>query len=243
MHPDDPTEVPVPAAVPPVHSPPMVPVLGADRPFPVRRVLCIGRNYAAHAREMGDDGREPPFFFAKSADAVAVMPAQGGTWAMPPRSADVHHEVEHVVALGAGGSDLSPADALACVCAEGVGLDMTRRDVQAGAKASGRPWTTAKDFDGSAILGPLAAIHPGVGVRASGPITLSRDGVEVQSGDLSQRIWSVPELLAEVSTWMALRPGDLLFTGTPAGVGPVAPGQTLTGRIAGLPPLHVTLTA
>jgi len=228
--------------IPPVGPPPCLPVLDAPRPFPVRRILCIGRNYAAHAREMGADEREPPFFFAKSPDAICVVGDEGIRWPLPPRSEDVHHELEHVVALGAGGRNLDPAQAAGLVCAEGVGLDMTRRDVQAIAKSKGRPWTAAKDFDGSAIVGPLVAPEDGI-PRARGPISLTIDGRRVQHGDLAERIWSVPGLLAELSTWVTLRPGDLLFTGTPSGVGPVAPGQTLVGTVEGLPPLRVTITA
>lgn len=231
----------MPLPVPEISPPPCLPVIGASRPFPVRRILCIGRNYAAHAREMGHDEREPPFFFAKSPDAITVVGEEGARWPLPPRSSDVHHELEHVVALGAGGRDLSVDAAARLVCAEGLGLDMTRRDVQSEAKAKGRPWTAAKDFDGAAIVGPLV-IPDADGPRAVGPITLHIDGALVQQGDLSERIWSVPELLAELSTWMTLRPGDLLFTGTPSGVGPVHAGQTLIGTCEGLPPLRVQVS-
>lgn len=230
-----PLPIPDPAPVP------SVPVAGHRTPFPVRRILCIGRNYAAHAREMGASDREPPFFFAKSPDALCV--AAGPTrWPLPPRSADVHHELEHVVALGAGGRDLDPSTAAALVCAEGLGLDMTRRDVQAAAKAQGRPWTTGKDFDGSAIVGELVAVGAD-GPRAAGRLLLTIDGVVRQEGDLADRIWDVGELIAELSTWMTLRAGDLLFTGTPAGVGPVHAGAHLVGTLDGLPSLDLTVTA
>lgn len=225
-----------PPPIPEPSPPPCLPVLGAPRPFPVRRILCIGRNYAAHAREMGADDREPPFYFTKSADALCVTGAPAARWPLPPRSQEVHHEVEHVVALGAGGRDLSLTQASQAVCAEGVGLDMTRRDVQADAKKLGRPWATAKDFDGSAVVGPLQLPAP-EGAVVVGPITLEIDGAIVQRGDLADRIWSVPELIAELSRWITLRPGDLLFTGTPAGVGPVRAGQRLVGRVEGLPDL------
>jgi fumarylpyruvate hydrolase len=207
----------------------------------VRRILCIGRNYAAHAREMGASDREPPFFFAKSLDAL--LPAPGPvTLAYPPRTADLHHELELAVLLQAGGSDVAVAAARGLVGAYGLALDMTRRDVQAGLKAQGRPWTAAKDFDGSAVLGamvPAAALgHPD-----RGPLTLDVNGVPRQRGDVSEMVWSVDELIAELSTWMRLRAGDLILTGTPAGVGAVEPGDVLHGRFPGLPDLIVNIGA
>lgn len=207
---------------------PRIPVVG-DEPFPVRRVLCIGKNYAAHVREMGGDERDPPIFFTKSPDAI--LPVQGPTvLRYPPRTRNLHHEIELVVALGKGGANVSVAEALDLVHAYGVGLDMTRRDVQAEAKAKGNPWAAAKDFDGSGLVGPLRLARD-VGHLTKGTIELDVDDEPRQDGNLEDMIWSVAELLAELSTWSALRAGDLVFTGTPEGVGPVVPGQRMVGRI------------
>lgn len=225
---------------PPV--PPSLPSLaieGRSDRFAVRRILCIGRNYAAHAREMGSDGREPPFHFGKSPDAL--LPADGPVvLPYPPLTQDLHHEIELVVALGEGGTNVSAERALELVYGYAAGLDMTRRDVQDAAKKAGRPWTSSKDFDASAVVGPLrdAAV---MGHPTSGPITLEVDGAPRQKGDLDEMIWSVAEILMHLSRWGALRPGDLIFTGTPAGVGAVVPGQTLVGRVLDLPPLVVTI--
>lgn len=215
----------------PPPPPPAARVVGRDARFPVRRIWCVGRNYAEHAREMGADPvREAPFFFAKPADALV---ADGGPLPYPPCTADLHHEVELVVALHGGGRDLEPAEVPALIFGYGIGIDWTRRDLQATAKAQGRPWDAAKGFDRSATLGPL---HPAaaVGHPASGRIWLAVEGVTRQEGDLSDLIWSVPEALAALSRLFELRPGDLLYTGTPAGVGPVRPGETVTAGIAGL---------
>ena len=211
----------------PVVTPPTVAIAGSAERFPVRRIFCVGQNYAEHAREMGSDpDRAPPFFFAKPADAVV---ASGTTLAFPSRTEDLHHEVELVVALGGGGRDIPVEGAAATIFGWTVGLDLTRRDLQAAAKKAGRPWDMAKGFDASA---PIGALRPGM-PPASGAITLDIDGQRRQTGDLSDMIWSVAEIIATLSTYVALAPGDLIFTGTPAGVGPIRRGETVTGAIAG----------
>ncbi|AYH45428.1 fumarylacetoacetate hydrolase family protein [Azoarcus sp. DN11] len=221
---------------------PVVPVAGGGL-FPVRRIYCIARNYAAHAREMGGDpSREAPFFFTKPADAV--LPVGVGTcgqFPYPPASRDVHHELELVVALGAGGSDLSPAAARACIWGYAVGLDMTRRDLQAEAKAKGRPWDIGKAFDAAA---PISQIVPATGrVPESGEIRLEVNGETRQRGDLSDMIWSIPEIIAFFSRYYRLEAGDLIFTGTPEGVGPVAVGDRLHGVVAGVGELDLEVVA
>lgn len=216
-------------------------IAGSDALFPVRRIYCVGRNYADHAREMGASGREDPFFFAKPGDAVLnIADGQVGVMPYPPRTQDLHHEIELVAALGSGGRDLSPEQAAACIWGYAIGLDMTRRDLQAAAKKAGRPWEVAKAFDHSAPIGP---VHPvaGTGAMASGRITLTVNGQARQAGDLSDMIWSVPEAIAYLSTLFELKAGDLIFTGTPAGVGAVAPGDLLQGSIEGLGTLQVRI--
>lgn len=204
--------------------------------FPVRRVFCIGRNYAAHAREMGNDDREPPFFF--TAWAETVVP-DGSVIAYPQSTADYHHEVELVVAIGRSGREVPVASALELVHGYAVGLDMTRRDVQATAKDAGRPWDAAKNFEQSK---PLGLIRPAAGFDPSaGPITLNVNGQSRQTGDLADMIWSVAEIVAHLSRFYRLEPGDLIYTGTPSGVGPVVQGDTLVGSIAGLSDLTVTI--
>ena len=226
----------------PAPAPVVLPVAGGGG-FPVRRVFCVGRNYAEHAREMGATGREPPFFFMKPADAlVAVAEGETGAIDYPALTADLHHEVELVVAIGRGGRDIAPADATGCVWGHAVGLDMTRRDLQNAMKAQGRPWEIGKAFEQSAPIGPLLPLAR-TGPLERGAITLAVDGVPRQRGDLSDLIWSVPETVAQLSRGWRLEPGDLIFTGTPAGVGPVLPGQTMEAAIAGLPALRVTVRA
>lgn len=222
-------------ALPPV----LLPVAGGGD-YPVGRIFCIGRNYADHAREMGGDpAREAPFFFTKWAQAA--MPS-GTTIAYPPQTRDYQHEVELVVALAHGGRDIPKADALSHVYGYAVGLDMTRRDLQAAAKAAGRPWDAAKNVEEGAPVGP---IHPAtaVGHPDRGPIALAVDGAVRQEGDLADMTWPVPALIAHLSTFYRLEPGDLIFTGTPAGVAAVEPGAVLTGTIAGLEPLTITVGA
>jgi fumarylpyruvate hydrolase len=223
---------------------PRVPVHGGGE-FPVRRIYCVGRNYAEHAVEMGHDARESPFFFMKPADAV--LPLRGpGPLAMdyPTLTNDLHHEVELVVAIGGAaagnGRDVAEEDAARLIFGYAVGLDMTRRDLQAVAKKAGRPWSVAKGFDQSAPIGAIHRIEE-TGELASGAITLDVDGAPRQRGDLSDLIWNVRETISWLSRAWTLAPGDLIFTGTPAGVAAVARGQTLTGRIAGLSDLVVTL--
>jgi fumarylpyruvate hydrolase len=221
----------------PTITAPSVAIAGTTDRFPVRRIFCVGQNYADHAREMGSDpDRQEPFFFSKPADAVV---ANGSTLPFPPQTQDLHHEVELVIALGAGGKDIAVADAAATIFGAAVGIDLTRRDLQAAAKAIGRPWDMAKGFDRSA---PIGAITPGM-PAASGDIALTIDGETRQSGDLSMMIWSVPEIIATLSTFVELAPGDLIFTGTPAGVGPIRPGQSVSATIDGFETLRVTFTA
>ena len=223
--------------IPPAAQP-MVEVIGTDARFPVHRVYCVGRNYAAHAREMGmDPEREPPFFFSKPADAVV---ANGTPVPYPPRTANLHHEIELVVAIGTGGRDIPLASALAHVFGYAVGNDLTRRDLQFAAREQGRPWDVSKGFDCSA---PVSAIRPvaASGHVEGGAIWLEVNGETRQRASLSEMIWSVPEIVAELSTYFELRPGDLIFTGTPEGVGPVRRGDSLVGGIDGLETLRTTI--
>ena len=216
-----------------------VPVAGGGA-FPVRRIFCVGRNYAAHAREMGSDpDRELPFFFCKPADALLMNDAD---MPYPPMSKDLHHEMELVVAIGTGGANIAEADALKHVWGYAAGLDMTRRDLQTEAKANGRPWDTAKGFDQSAVITELVRASE-IGAMGAGAISLSVNGVEKQRGDLCDMIWNVAEIVANLSQLYHLQPGDLIYTGTPDGVGPVLPGDVITGQIAGLPELSLTIAA
>ncbi|HWL27343.1 MAG TPA: fumarylacetoacetate hydrolase family protein [Burkholderiaceae bacterium] len=216
-----------------------IPVAGSDALFPVRRVYCVGRNYAEHAKEMGFTGREDPFFFNKPADALLnVADGQVGVLPYPPKTSNLHYEIELVVALDKGGRDLTPEQAARCVWGYAIGLDMTRRDLQGEAKKLGRPWEVGKGFDHSAPIGPL---HPReqTGELNSGAISLSVNGTAKQSSDLSQMIWNVADSIAYLSGLFELKAGDIIFTGTPEGVGPVVVGDTMIGAIAGLGELHV----
>ena len=217
-----------------------VPVAGTDTQFPVRRVYCVGRNYAAHAREMGSDPtREAPFFFCKPADSVVVAPqGQTVTVTYPTLTSDYQHEIEMVVAIGRAGRDIAVADALQHAWGYGVGLDMTRRDLQGQMKKTGRPWEIGKAFDQSAPMGPL---HPAsrIGHPTRGAIWLQVDGADRQRSDIDQLIWSVPEMIANLSTLFELHPGDLIFTGTPEGVSKVERGQTMVGGVEGLGEIRV----
>ncbi|MDB5367406.1 MAG: fumarylacetoacetate hydrolase family protein [Rhodospirillales bacterium] len=219
----------------PAPTPTTLPVAGDSARFPVRRVFCVGRNYAAHAREMGADTREPPFFFTKPADALVPTPA---SIAYPRATQDLHHEIELVVAIGKGGADIATEDALSHVWGYGVGLDLTRRDLQAGFKAKAHPWDMAKAFDQSAPISPLVPAAK-IGHPDKGVIALSINGVEKQRGDLADLIWSIPETIAALSRFVALAPGDLIFTGTPEGVGPVRHGDKLLGKVEGVGELQL----
>ncbi|HRK42528.1 MAG TPA: fumarylacetoacetate hydrolase family protein [Gemmobacter sp.] len=215
--------------------PPSLPVEGCAARFPLRRILCVGRNYADHAREMGHDpDREPPFFFAKPADALvqhdAVIP-------YPPMTTDLHHEAELVVAIGTGGHDIRAEDALQHVFGYAAGNDLTRRDLQAQAKAARRPWDMAKGFDASAVIG---TIRPGA-APPEGRIRCIVAGETRQEAALSDMIWPVAEVIAHLSRLITLAPGDLIMTGTPAGVGPIRAGETCIVEIDGLAPATVTL--
>jgi len=219
------------ALVLPDSARPTVAVGGSADRFPVRRIFCVGRNYADHAREMGGDPtREPPFFFMKPADAVS---ADGEDVPYPPGTANLHHEVELVAAIGAEGRDVPAGRALDLVWGYGVGNDLTRRDLQGAAKAKGQPWEVGKAFDRSApisVLRPVAAVgHP-----ARGAIRLSVNGTVRQQADLSDMTWSLPEIIAHLSALFTLMPGDLIFTGTPAGVGPLVRGDRVDAVIEGV---------
>ncbi|QEL65895.1 fumarylpyruvate hydrolase [Oryzomicrobium terrae] len=220
---------------------PTLAVAGSSDRFPLRRVFCVGRNYADHAREMGHDpDREPPFFFCKPTDGVVPCDtaAIAVSVAYPPATQDLHHEVELVVALAGGGRDIPVAQALGKVFGYAVGLDLTRRDLQARAKAKGHPWDMGKGFDQSA---PVSALAPAadIGHPEAGAVTLTINGQVRQQGNLNQMIWSIPEVIANLSTLVELRPGDLIFTGTPAGVGPVNRGDRLEGQVEGVGGLTV----
>ena len=218
-------------------SQPVLPVAESNKPFPVGRIYCVGRNYAEHAREMGHDpNREPPFFFMKPADAIVQ---NGATIPYPQATKDLHHEIEMVVAIGRGGADIAVEKALDHVFGYGVGLDMTRRDLQGEAKKMGRPWEMGKSFDNSA---PCTALKPAamVGHPAKGAIWLKVNGKVTQKGDLGEMIWNVPETIAYLSRLVTLRPGDLIMSGTPAGVGPVVAGDALEGHVDGVGDLKIS---
>jgi fumarylpyruvate hydrolase len=226
------------ASILPVPVQPSVPVLGSEAVFPVRRIYCVGRNYADHAREMGGDpSREQPFFFGKPQDSV--VPG-GGNIAYPPATANLHHEVELVVALAKGGRDLTLEEARECIFGYAVGIDLTRRDLQAAAKDKGQPWDMAKGFDQSAPVAPMVPVAS-VGHPETGAIWLSVNGVEKQRGDLAQMIWRVEEVISHLSGFVALAPGDLIFTGTPSGVGPLVKGDQVRCGIERLGELSITI--
>lgn len=217
---------------------PSLAVQGSADRFPIRRIFCVGRNYEAHAREMGKDPtREAPFFFSKPADAALDTPC---TISYPPLTEDLHYEIELVVALGKGGSDIAEENVMDHIWGAAVGIDLTRRDLQAEAKKMGRPWDWAKAFDHSA---PISAIKPLADVPSveQGRIWLSVNGDLRQDADISDLIWSVKEHVAILSRAVALAPGDLIMTGTPAGVGAVVPGDVITGGVDGIGTLEVTI--
>ncbi|NQV48549.1 MAG: fumarylacetoacetate hydrolase family protein [Rhodospirillaceae bacterium] len=212
-----------------------VEIAGTDDRFPVRRIYCIGRNYLAHIRELGNDERKPPFFFQKPADAL--LPS-GGDFPYPPQSNDVHHEIELVVAIAKGGKNIAAADALDHVYGYSLGIDMTRRDQQNKAKKDGKPWEAAKGFDHSA---PISPIHPAsdIGHPAKGRIWLAVNGDIRQDSDLDLQIWNVQEGISHLSKLYEVMPGDLIYTGTPDGVGPVVTGDVMTGGIDGIGEIEI----
>ncbi|MDO9236868.1 MAG: fumarylacetoacetate hydrolase family protein [Aquabacterium sp.] len=220
---------------------PAVPVMHSDTLFPVHRIYCVGRNYVEHAKEMGWTGREAPFFFMKPADAILpVADGRIGEMPYPTMTSNLHHEVELVVAIGKGGSNITVASAPEHVWGYAIGLDMTRRDLQAEAKDQGRPWCTAKGFDHSAPISPL---HPIAQTQwmEQGSIRLAVNGQERQNSDINQLTWNVAEIIAFLSTLYTLQAGDLIFTGTPAGVGAVKQGDVMEATIAGLGKLTVSV--
>jgi fumarylpyruvate hydrolase len=222
----------------PVWQQPSLPVEGESARFPVRRIFCVGRNYAAHSREMGHDPeREEPFFFIKPADSLAQ---DGATIAYPSLTQDLQHEIELIAAIGRGGADIPPESALQHVYGYAVGLDLTRRDLQGEAKQHGRPWEVGKTFEGSA---PCSAIQPAsrIGHPTSGTIGLSVNGERRQEGDLRDLIWPLPDIIAKLSRLFPLKHGDLIMTGTPSGVGPLRPGDRLLGEVEGVGRLEITI--
>jgi fumarylpyruvate hydrolase len=221
-------------------APVLVPVVGGGE-FPVRRVYCVGRNYAEHAQEMGFTGREPPFFFLKPADNIVVV-LEGATGAIdyPTLTKNLHHEIELVVAIGTGGRGIQAADAQAHVYGYAVGLDMTRRDLQGEMKKQGRPWEIGKAFDQSAPIGPIVPAAK-TGPLNSGAIALTVNGQPRQGSDVKELIWNVAEIIEHLSAAWELQPGDLIYTGTPAGVGAVVSGDLMEGSVASLPVLRVAV--
>ena len=218
-----------------------VPVRGRPGAFPVHRIYCVGRNYEEHAKEMGFTGREPPFFFMKPADAIVVVPAGGEAhMAYPPLTGNLHHEIELVVAIGKGGRNIAAASALQHVFGYAVGLDMTRRDLQNDMKKQGRPWCIGKAFDQSAPIGPITPADE-AGNIAQAEIHLQVNGKDRQRSNVSKLIWSVSETIEHLSAAWELQPGDLIFSGTPEGVGAVLPGDTLSGGVTGLEPIRISV--
>lgn len=218
-----------------------LPVVGSTARFPVRRVYCVGRNYEAHAKEMGFTGREPPFFFLKPADAVVPVPAGLASQVeYPPLTKDLHHEIELVVAIGKGGRHIRADEATGHIYGYAVGLDMTRRDLQSDMKKLGRPWCIGKAFDQSAPIGPITPFD-GIGELNAGSIRLTVNGLERQASDVSMLIWSVPEIIEHVSAAWTLAPGDLIMTGTPEGVAAVVRGDRLHGEVDGLVAIDVDI--
>lgn len=220
---------------------PSVPVVGTEAQFPVHRIYCVGRNYEEHAKEMGFTGREPPFFFMKPADAIVVAPP-GATTALPYPSltANLHHEIELVVAIGRGGKNIAAADALSHIYGYAVGLDMTRRDLQNDMKKQGRPWSIGKGFDHSAPIGPITPAAQAGDVGKAG-IWLQVNGVDRQRSNVAQLIWNIAETIEHLSAAWELQPGDLIYTGTPEGVSAVVTGDVLEGGVDGLGSIRLKL--
>jgi fumarylpyruvate hydrolase len=216
-----------------------VPVTGRAERFPARRIYCVGRNYVEHAKEMGFTGREPPFFFLKPTDALVVVPeGETGTMAYPSLTKDFHHEIELVAAIGTGGKNIKAADARKHIFGYAVGLDMTRRDLQGDMKKQGRPWCIGKAFDQSAPIGPIVPAAQ-AGDIENAEISLQVNGQDRQRSTVAKLIWNIAETIEHLSNAWELQPGDLIYTGTPEGVAAVVSGDTLVGRIAGLPELRV----
>ncbi|MES2759127.1 MAG: fumarylacetoacetate hydrolase family protein [Pseudomonadota bacterium] len=219
-----------------------VPVAGTDTVFPVRRVYCVGRNYVEHAQEMGFSGREAPFFFCKPADAVVpVADGETRTLAYPSETANLHHEIELVVAIGKGGRNIAEDQAASHIFGYAVGLDMTRRDLQLDLRKAGRPWELGKAFDQSAPIGPIHAIGS-TGEITKGAIRIDVNGEARQSSDVTKLIWNVNETIAYLSKYFELQPGDLIFTGTPEGVGAVKAGDLMVGSVEQLGELRVKIS-
>ena len=220
---------------------PSVPVVGTEAQFPVHRIYCVGRNYEEHAKEMGFTGREPPFFFMKPADAIVVAPP-GATTPLPYPSltTNLHHEIELVVAIGKGGKNIAAADALSHIYGYAVGLDMTRRDLQNDMKKQGRPWSIGKGFDHSAPIGPITPAAQAGDVGKAG-IWLQVNGVDRQRSNVAQLIWNIAETIEHLSAAWELQPGDLIYTGTPEGVGAVVTGDVLEGGVDGLGSVRLKL--
>jgi fumarylpyruvate hydrolase len=216
-----------------------VPVAGRSERFPVNRVYCVGRNYEEHAKEMGFTGREPPFFFLKPADAVVVVNAgETGSIAYPSLTSNFHHEIELVVAIGLGGKDIKAADAAQHIFGYAVGLDMTRRDLQSDMKKQGRPWCIGKGFDQSAPIGPIIPAAQAGDIN-NAEIALTVNGESRQKSNVAKLIWNVAETIEYLSAAWELKAGDLIYSGTPEGVGAVVSGDLMVGRVAGLPDLQV----
>ncbi len=218
-------------------APPSLAIADSAIRFPIRRIFCVGRNYAAHIREMGNDERDPPFFFTKPADAIVDS---GETVPYPPQTQDLHHEVELVVLIGTGGADIAPEAVMQHVWGAAVGVDLTRRDLQAEAKKMGRPWDMAKGFDASAPIGPARPLAD-IPSLTKGRIQVAVNGETRQDGDLAEMIWPVTDHVAYLSALVRLEPGDVIMTGTPAGVSALVPGDTVLGQIDGLPDLSFTV--
>jgi fumarylpyruvate hydrolase len=214
-----------------------VPVLNSAEFFPVRRIYCVGRNYAEHIREMGGDERQPPFFFQKPTDSIVL---DGAEIPYPTITSDFQHEIELVMAIGKGGANITQEDAGEHVFGVAVGVDLTRRDVQVEARKAGRPWEIGKSFDKSAPIGIIHPLQDGK-LPTAGEINIAVNGVTKQTGDLSQMIWNCSEVISALSKQYRLEPGDLIYTGTPAGVAPLAVGDVVEGNIAGLTPLRFSI--
>jgi len=218
-----------------------LPVVGQAARFPVHRIYCVGRNYEEHAKEMGFTGREPPFFFMKPADAVVVVDAETtGTMAYPTLTKNLHHEIELVAAIGTGGKNIKAADAMKHIFGYAVGLDMTRRDLQGDMKKQGRPWDIGKSFEQSAPIGPIVPVAQ-AGNAEQAEISLQVNGEDRQRSTVSRLIWNVAETIEHLSAAWELQPGDLIYSGTPEGVAAVVSGDTLVGKVAGLPTLTVKI--